>query len=151
MNTSELYGALFGRIRNAGTGIALLSAKFLISRVCFKTGGEGFFRLARAILGNNEKKGSEDRYRRTRRRTQAGRRPSRTTTQPCGTWAAELFSVFLGIALSAAASRRLLAGRACGCSRQSRQIFAGGPAQYHPIGSAEARSFGPRLTPGKKI
>ena len=53
----------------------------------------------RAIPRNNEKKGSEDRDCRARRRTQAGWRPSRMTTQPCNSRAAELFSVFLGIAL----------------------------------------------------
>ena len=53
----------------------------------------------RAIPRNNEKKGSEDGNCRARRRTQAGWRPSRTTTQPCNPRTAELFSVFLGIAL----------------------------------------------------
>ena len=32
---------------------------------------------------------------------------------------------------------------------QGKAKDAGGLTQYHPIGSAEARSFGPRLAPAK--
>ncbi len=55
--------------------------------------------LTIAIHGNNAEKGSEDGDCRARRRTQAGRRPSRTTTRPCDFRTAELFAVFSWIAI----------------------------------------------------